>query len=394
MPEKKMESQSKIPQNTIIVVAAGRGSRAGAGIPKQYRHIAGKALIRHTLEAIEKTGHFQQIICVIHPDDQTLFDQSTKGMPPYSCVFGGNTRQESVKNGLELTDINSEYIFIHDAARPFIPSTLTSNILQTLLKGVSGVIPAVKITDTLKSVEEGTIQQTIDRTHLYAVQTPQAFPATLLKEAHQSAPHMDFTDDAAVMEAAGHVMHICEGSQNNYKITTQDDFKKAERDMMTSLNDIRIGSGYDVHRFEAGTMVTLCGVKVPHTHALKGHSDADVALHALTDALLSSIADGDIGSHFPPIEPRWKGEPSITFLLHAKELIAQQSGCIAHVAITIICESPKIGPYREQMQTFIAEALEIPVNRVSIQATTTEKLGFTGRKEGIAASATVTVRLP
>ncbi len=382
-------------QVCIIIVAAGRGSRAGEGLPKQYRKLMGKTLLRRTVESFEKAAPNAPVICVIHPDDQQLYDDALDGLPLLAPVYGGTTRQESVFNGLKAAQgLAPDYVLVHDAARPFMAQAVFDNVMAALKAGAKAVVPGVPVTDTLKHAPDRMIEHTVDRANLFAVQTPQGFPFADLLRAHEVAPHNTFTDDAAVMEKNGAKVHIARGESANFKITTPEDFARAEERLMLQIADIRVGSGYDVHRFEAGDHVWLCGVKIAHTHALKGHSDADVGLHALTDALLGAIADGDIGTHFPPSDEQWRGAPSHMFLTYARDRILARNGMIAHVTVCLICERPKIGPHKDSMRQKIADLLQIDGGRVSIQATTTEKLGFTGREEGIAAQATATVRLP
>ncbi|NVJ99112.1 MAG: bifunctional 2-C-methyl-D-erythritol 4-phosphate cytidylyltransferase/2-C-methyl-D-erythritol 2,4-cyclodiphosphate synthase [Alphaproteobacteria bacterium] len=400
MPEVLIKSQPEnerrcMTQVSVIVVAAGRGSRAGKGLPKQYRKVAGKPVLRRTIESFLAVDPAFKIICVIHPDDQDLYLEATKGLELEQRVFGGATRQESVLNGLSgIEHLNPDFVLVHDAARPFASSTVVQGVMDALQEGAQAVVPAVSVVDTLKFVEDNTIKHTVARDNLFAVQTPQGFPFQALLAAHRAVIGQALTDDAAVIEASGGAVTISRGEPTNYKLTSPEDFMKAEKDILMSLADVRVGSGYDVHRFEAGDDVWLCGVKVPFTQSLKGHSDADVGLHALTDAILAAIADGDIGTHFPPSEEKWRGAPSDIFLTFARDRVQQKDGMIAHVSICLICEEPKIGPHKEIMRIRIAELLEIDISRVSVQATTTEKLGFTGRKEGIAAQATATVRLP
>ncbi len=379
----------------IIIVAAGRGSRAGEGLPKQYRNLMGKPVLRRTVESIQKAAPNAPVICVIHPDDQQLYKEAVAGLSLVELVYGGPTRQESVYRGLiGIQHLNPDYVLVHDAARPLMGQTVFDSVMAALKGGAKAVVPGVPVTDTLKCAPNHMIERTVDRTDLFAVQTPQGFPFTDLLNAHKTAPKNSFTDDAAVMEQTGEKVHISLGEAANFKITTPEDFARAEEKLMLDVADIRVASGYDVHRFEAGDHVWLCGVKVPHTQALKGHSDADVGLHALTDALLGAVADGDIGTHFPPSEEQWRGAPSDVFLTFARDRILARGGMIAHVSVCLICERPKIGPHKDEMQQRVANLLKIDTGRVSVQATTTEKLGFTGREEGIAAQATATVRLP
>jgi 2-C-methyl-D-erythritol 4-phosphate cytidylyltransferase/2-C-methyl-D-erythritol 2,4-cyclodiphosphate synthase len=382
-------------QVSIIIVAAGRGQRAGEGLPKQYRMLCGMTVLRRTVLAFRHAAPEAHILCVIHPDDRVLYDAATKGLELPEPVHGGATRQDSVYRGLTgVKHLSPDYVLVHDAARPFMDQAVYDGVMQALVAGGQAVVPGVPVTDTLKHAPGGEIDRTVDRTDLYAVQTPQGFPFPALLAAHEAAPHKNFTDDAAVMEAAGVKALISPGAASNFKLTTAADFTRAEERLMQATIDVRVGSGYDVHRFEDGNHVWLCGVQVPHNKGLKGHSDADVGLHALTDALLSAIADGDIGTHFPPSDDQWRGAPSDRFLTFARDRIRDRGGIIAHVTVCLICERPKIGPHKDVMRTRIADLLQVGIDRVSVQATTTERLGFTGREEGIAAQATATVRLP
>ena len=379
----------------VIIVAAGRGARAGTEGPKQYEKVCGKAVLDHTIKAVSSSQNITAILPVIHKDDHELYEQLSHKNLARRPIIGGKTRQESVMNGLlALRDNMPDYVLIHDAARPFITKRTIQRLIDGLASGVSALLPAVPVVDTIKRVEKGLIKQTVDRTALFAVQTPQAFNYAEILEAHSKAPHQNFTDDAAVFEHFGGKVSIVDGDEGNFKITRPEDFQKATNLMMMQLADVRVGSGYDVHRFDTGDHVWLGGVKIPHTQTLKGHSDADVALHALTDAILAAISEGDIGTHFPPSDEQWRGAPSHIFLEKARQLVAQKDGMIAHVGICIICEKPKIGPHKDIMREKVSELLQIEIDRVSVQATTTEKLGFTGREEGIACQATATVRLP
>ncbi len=387
-----MEQKKNI---AFIVVAAGRGSRAGEGIPKQYRLLAGKMVLTHTLQALKKAVPGAAIQVVIHPDDETLYRQAIGSLGLLPPVFGGATRQESVFGGLKAIKAEApDYVLVHDAARPFVSAALIEEALTALSDGKAAVVPALAVTDTLKKVEGTAITDTIDREKLYRVQTPQAFDYAALMKAHAKAKHTDYTDDAAVFEAAGSMVHISAGSDENFKLTTLADFIKAEQMIMLQQADVRTGMGYDVHQFEAGDKLWLCGVNIPFDSKLKGHSDADVGLHALTDAILAALADGDIGTHFPPSDEQWRGAASHIFLEFARDRVLAAGGSIAHVGVCLICEKPKIGPHKDKMRQAIADMLKIPASRVSVQATTTEKLGFTGRGEGIAAQATATIRLP
>lgn len=382
-------------QVSIIIVAAGRGSRAGEGLPKQYRTLCGKMVLRRTIESFLNIDPDFQILCVIHPDDVELYEKATEGLDVAGYVFGGATRQESVRNGLAgIEHLKPAHVLVHDAARPFVTKQVVNGVLNRLKKGALGVVPALPVTDTLKHAHNGIIDRTVDRTDLYAVQTPQGFPFVALLKAHESVIGQELTDDGAVIEASGGKVEISIGSTANFKLTTSDDFTKAENQIMMTLGDVRTGSGYDVHRFEDGENLWLCGIEIPFTKSLKGHSDADVGLHALTDAILAAIADGDIGTHFPPSDAQWRGASSDIFLTYARNRVSEKGGSISHITVCLICERPKIGPHMDAMRKRIAELLDLELDRVSVQATTTEQLGFTGREEGIAAQATATVRLP
>lgn len=393
-PDKK---KAKI---AVIVVAAGRGRRAGEGGPKQYRKLMGKPVIVRTLEAF--LSAFAEIspkvlmLPVIHADDRDLYLNAVDGVPGIEVpVIGGATRQHSVRNALEhLSENLPDYVLIHDAARPFVPEEVIKTVLMAVTKERGGVVPALPIVDSLVRKPASSGYDSVVRDDLLAVQTPQAFPFADILAAHRAAEHDDYTDDASVFVANGGDVSLVEGSAKNFKITTTSDFHKAEQTISSLYTDIRVGSGYDVHRFENGTTVWLGGIEIPFSKQLKGHSDADVALHALTDAVLSSIADGDIGTHFPPTDDKWRGVSSDKFLSFACDRVRVHGGKINHLTVIIICEAPKIGPHVDIMRRRIAEIAGIGVSRVSVQATTTEKLGFTGRGEGIAAQATATVSLP
>lgn len=389
------EATTNLGKITVILVAAGRGSRAGEGLPKQYRTLLGKPLIRRTVDALVAAMPGVAILPVIHPDDRALFSEATAGVGALSePVAGGATRQESVYNALQaLKEAAPDFVFVHDAARPFVSKDLIQRIEAGLDDGAAGVVPAIPIVDTLVRQREGR-REPVDRTNLFAVQTPQAFTFKSLLEAHEKAVGAALTDDASVLEANDGVVTQVTGSDRNFKITRPEDFRKAEQMIESSLNETRMGSGYDVHRFEDGSSVWLCGIEIPFSKALKGHSDADVALHALTDAILAALADGDIGAHFPPSDDEWRGAPSDRFLGFACERVRARGGRINHLGVTIICEAPKIRPHVDAMRSRIAEIAGIDTGRVSVQATTTEKLGFTGREEGIAAQATATLALP
>lgn len=375
----------------VLVVGAGRGRRFGGDLPKQYCDLAGAPLLRHTLKAFTDHPGVIGVRPVIHLDDLDLFQDASQGLDVLEPVSGGASRQDSVRLGLEsIKALNPDSVFIHDAARPFISSDLIDRIIDGL-KNHQGIIPALPVVDTLKRQQDGHIADTVDRTDLWRAQTPQAFDFKSIFEAHQQCKGQELTDDAAVAEQCGVRVSIVEGAEENFKVTTQEDLARANRQLLGV--DIRTGMGFDVHRFEEGDHVTLAGIEIPYHQKLKGHSDADVALHALTDAILGTIAAGDIGTHFPPSDNQWKGAASDIFLKKAGELVRAAGGTITNLDLTIICEAPKIGPHRPAMESRIADILGLDQSRVSVKATTTEKLGFTGRGEGIAAQAIATVCL-
>lgn len=389
-----------------LIVAAGRGSRAGfvQGVPKQYALIGGRPVFVHALHAFASIADIEWLQVVVHPDDDGLYRKlvarigSRKLLSP---VAGGQTRQQSGLNGLKaLAPHAPDTVLIHDAARPFV-STQTITQIIAALKNHDGAIAAVRLADTLKRAGAGNIvEATIDRANLWRAQTPQGFRFDAILKAHQDAQAhgvTEFTDDAAIAEWAGLPVAIVEDSAANIKLTTAEDVAAADQRLATGTManmETRTASGFDVHKFTDGDHVWLGGVKIPHTQRLDGHSDADVVLHALTDALLGTIGDGDIGQHFPPSDPQWKGAASHVFLSHAATLVRKKGGRIINVDATVLAEAPKIGPHRQEMQRVIAQSLGITPDRVGIKATTTEGLGFTGRREGIAAMASATVRLP
>lgn len=379
------------PRIAAIVVAAGRGSRAGDGEPKQYRMLAGKPVLRHSLESLLAHPAIHDVITVIHADDGDIFAEATSGLAIGAPVIGGETRQESVLRGLEaLVPFAPEFVLIHDAARPRLAGVVIDRLLAALASS-DGAAPALPVVDSLRT---GTThaEREVDRSHLNRVQTPQAFGYKAILAAHRAAAP-GATDDVAVALAVGLRVALVQGDEMMAKLTYTADFDRAEV-QLSSLLIPRTGSGFDVHRFGPGDHVWLCGVKVPHDQGLIGHSDADAGLHALTDALLGAAAEGDIGDHFPPGDPQWRGASSDRFLEHARHLIAARGGIIDHVDVTLICETPKVGPNRQAMRQRVAALLQLPLSAISIKATTTEKLGFTGRGEGIAAQAVASVRLP
>lgn len=381
-----------------VIVAAGRGHRVGGDLPKQYRQVAGEPLIRPTLAAFLAHKQVAAVQPVIHPDDASLFRAATAGLSPLPPVHGGGTRQASVRAGLEaLADARPDIVLIHDAARPFLTGDLITRAIAA--GGEHGAaVPAIPVADTVKKIDEqARVTETLDRSRLRMVQTPQSFAFGLIVDAHRraaAAGRDDFSDDAALAEWAGHRVNVFAGETANVKLTTEDDFARAEALRMAALGDVRTGNGFDVHAFADGDHVMLGGVRIPHSRGLTGHSDADVALHALVDAILGALADGDIGAHFPPSDPQWRGAASERFLAFACERVRAREGIIAHLDVTVVCEAPRVSPHRDAMRARIAGIAGIPVSRVAVKATTSEKLGFTGRGEGMVAMATATVRLP
>jgi 2-C-methyl-D-erythritol 4-phosphate cytidylyltransferase/2-C-methyl-D-erythritol 2,4-cyclodiphosphate synthase len=382
-----------------LVVAGGGGSRAGAGGPKQYRVLLGRPVLRHSLELFTAHREIGAVQTVIRHEDVADYAAASLGLPKcLPAVPGGKTRQASVFAGLESLETTApRFVLVHDAARPFTDETLLARAIEAARKH-GAAIPAVAISDTIKRVDAaGAIVGNLKRSELRAAQTPQVFRFDELLAAHRRAAREtrdDFTDDAALMEWAGTPVATFEGSRSNIKLTTPDDFARAAADAAQRLGDVRTGTGYDVHAFGPGDHVTLGGVRIPFERALSGHSDADVLLHALTDAVLGAIGDGDIGAHFPPSDEKWRGADSGVFLRFAADRIRERGGMIAHLNGTLICEAPKIAPHREAMRERIAAICGIETGRVGVQATTNEGMGFIGRGEGIAAMAVATIRLP
>ena len=386
-----------------LIVAAGRGARAATETlqPKQYCRIGSEPMLTHTLCAFAAHSSIDDILVVIHPDDRVLYEEAAGAFADrlLAPVMGGARRQDSVRAGLEVLAARSpDRVLIHDAARPFVDGALISRVTASL-EGHPGALPCLPVTDTLKREEHGRVTGTVAREGLWRAQTPQGFHFDAILAAHRAAaqdPTLAFTDDAAVAEWFGLDVALVEGAEHNRKLTTAEDLTIADEMMRrgSGAGTMRVGSGYDVHALGPGDEVILCGVRIPHTKKLIGHSDADVGLHALTDALLGTIADGDIGTHFPPSDDRWRGAGSEIFLKAAADKIAARGGSIVHVDVTLLCEAPRIGPYRDAMRGAMAEILGIESAQVSVKATTNEGLGFVGRGEGIAAMATATVRVP
>lgn len=376
----------------VIIVAAGRGRRFGGDIPKQYCQLGSRAVLHRTISAFLSHPSVSGVRVLIHPDDHDLYDSALQGLAILPPIHGGATRQDSVRNGLEsLKEFSPDGVLIHDAARPFVNHFMIDRVIDAMAK-TSGVIPALPVSDTIKKEKQGLCATTVDRSNLWRAQTPQGFSFDEIYTAHQMQKGCERTDDAAILEAVGKEVSFVLGHEDNFKITTQEDLVRAKRFIQMNT-EYRTGSGFDVHRFDTGDFVTLCGIEIAHNHGLSGHSDADVALHALTDAVLGAIGAGDIGSHFPPSDDKWKGASSDRFLRHACDLVEARGGRVMNLDVTIICESPKIGPHRDVMRKKIADICEIEVDRVSVKGTTTEKLGFTGRNEGIAAQAVASVKI-
>lgn len=381
-----------------VIVAAGRGSRAGGDLPKQYRRVGGEPVIRPSLSALAGHPGISLVQPVIHPADAALFGAACAGLALLPPVYGGATRQASVRAGLEaLQPHGPDLVLVHDAARPFASAALITRAIAAG-RASGAAVPVLAVADTIKTVDAaGCVTGTIDRAHLRLAQTPQAFGFAPLLDAHRrakAAGRDDFTDDAALAEWAGLKVATFAGEAGNVKLTTDEDFARAEAAKLAALSDVRTGFGFDVHRFGDGDHVMLGGVRIPHARGLSGHSDADVALHALVDAILGALADGDIGAHFPPSDPQWRGASSDRFLMFAAERVRTRGGCIAHLDVTIVCEAPRIGPHRHAMRARISEIAGVALERVAVKATTSEKMGFAGRGEGMAAFANATVRLP
>lgn len=372
-----------------LIVAAGRGQRAGGGVPKQYRPVGGVPVLRRTAAVLCGHDGIDGVCVAIHPDDRPRYDDALNGLPLLPPVPGGATRQDSVRAGLEgLVDRSPDIVLIHDAARPFAAPAVIDRVISGAREH-GAAIAALPVVDTLKCAADGTIAGTVDRTGLWRAQTPQGFAYAPILEAHRRAAGRDYSDDAAVAEAAGMAVQLVLGGEENFKITTEDDFARAEA-IVSRNRQPRTGYGFDVHAFGPGDHLWLGGVRIGHDRALRGHSDADVALHALTDAILGAAADGDIGIHFSDKDPRWKGASSDRFLADALRRLNDRGGRLVHVDVTVICEAPRIGPHRDAMLARLSELTGLPPTRIGLKATTTEQLGFLGRGEGIAAQAVAT----
>jgi 2-C-methyl-D-erythritol 4-phosphate cytidylyltransferase/2-C-methyl-D-erythritol 2,4-cyclodiphosphate synthase len=375
-----------------LVVAAGSGSRAGGDVPKQYRRIGGRSVLAHAVEHLRRAG-IEDVRVVIGAGQEALYGEAVEGLALPSPIIGGAERQESARNGLEAVAAGggANRVLIHDAARPFVPAAVVGRLVEAL-DSHQAAVPALPVVDTLAQ-GGGSLGETADRSALVRVQTPQAFAFETILAAHRAWSGPPATDDAQIARAAGIEVALVEGDPALEKLTYDEDFARAESQLAARMVS-RTGLGFDVHAFGDGGTLWLGGVEIPHTRGLKGHSDADVLLHAITDALLGAAGEGDIGVHFPPSDPQWRGAPSSLFVEHARSLIEVRGGRIDHVDATLICEAPRLGPHREEIRQRLAGLLRVPVGRISVKATTTERLGFTGRGEGIAAQAVATLRLP
>lgn len=388
---------SQATKTAVVIVAAGRGSRADNGNgPKQYQFAGTKSVLNRTMQAFVSHQDIDLVIVVIHGDDEDLYHQcacsSPKILPP---VLGGATRQLSVFAGLQaLIDSKPDRVLIHDAARPYVDDDTIDRVLVGLQRH-QAVLPAIAVSDTLKRTDDHNIVvETVSRDGLFAAQTPQGFEFDTILMAHltaSAAKRIDFTDDTAIAEWHGVNVGVVEGSVNNIKLTTAQDMINARKKSAMPIPDIRVGHGYDTHQFVDGDRIYLCGVELVHNQTLKGHSDADVGLHALTDALLATVSSGDIGSHFPPSDPKWRAAKSDQFLQFAVARVEEEGGHITHLDVTLVCEAPKIGPHRDAMRQAIADISGIEMGRISVKATTNESRGFIGRGEGMVAIATATV---
>jgi 2-C-methyl-D-erythritol 4-phosphate cytidylyltransferase / 2-C-methyl-D-erythritol 2,4-cyclodiphosphate synthase len=370
-----------------LIVAGGKGQRIGGELPKQYHKIGGKTILEKSIKAFYNNKLVDKVCVVIAKDHEALFKNFADKYKNLIFCYGGNTRQDSVRLGLKkLAEFSPEKILIHDAARPFVSESIIYNVINEL-KNSDAVLPAVKVKDTIKVATGMAVKETLPRENLFSAQTPQGFKFDIIHNLHKKYSGMEFTDDVALAEKDGIKVKIVEGEYSNYKITTEDDLK------MASQKNIRVGNGFDVHQFEDGDGVILCGIKIPYSKKLKGHSDADCTWHALTDAILGAIGLGDIGEHFPDSDSKWKNADSAIFLKHSVDEVKKLGGVINNVDITIICEEPKMKLHKEKMKENTAKVLGIEKNQINIKATTTENLGFLGRKEGLAVLATATISI-
>ncbi|MBC9245622.1 bifunctional 2-C-methyl-D-erythritol 4-phosphate cytidylyltransferase/2-C-methyl-D-erythritol 2,4-cyclodiphosphate synthase [Paracoccus sp. 11-3] len=365
-----------------IVTAAGRGNRAGGDTPKQWRDLGGRSVLARALDAF---AGFDRVVLVVHPDDMAQAIAAFAGR--VTIVTGAETRSASVLAGLSVLEGQATHVLIHDGARPLVDAVVIQGVIDALQKGAVAAAPALPVSDALWRGQDGLVSGTAPRDGLYRAQTPQGFRLQDILAAHRAYPD-GAADDVELALRMGHPVAITQGSEHNLKITWPDDFARAERLLGTTM-DIRLGNGFDVHAFGPGDHVWLCGIQIAHDAGLVGHSDADVGMHALTDAIYGALAEGDIGRHFPPSDPQWKGADSAIFLKHAADLARQHGFSFGNADVTLICETPKIGPHAAAMQARLAEIMGVEQARISVKATTSEQLGFTGRREGIASIATV-----
>ncbi len=383
-----------MPRIAVVIVAGGRGERVGGAIPKQYVPLLGRPMLRWTVEAFVRHPAIDLVQVVIGVNDEAVYADAVRGLKVLPTLAGGATRQHSVMHGLEaLAHHKLDFVLIHDAARPLVSTAIIDGVVEALRAGADAAVPLIPVADTLRRKDDGH-WVSVARDGLLRAQTPQGFHYEKILKAHRDHKTLALTDDMALAERVGLDIVVVPGDESNLKVTTPKDLIMAEQLLSARLGDSRTGFGYDAHRFAPGDHVWLCGIKIPHDHALEGHSDADAGLHALTDAILGAIGAGDIGQHFPPTDERWRGAPSWKFLDHAANLVRDTGGAISHCDVTLICERPKIGPHREAMREKIAEILKLDLSRVSVKATTTEGMGFEGRREGLAAQAVATVRVP
>ena len=377
----------------VVIAAAGRGERAGGGVPKQYRALAGRPILAWSVSALMQCGGLGPLQVVIDSEHEALYREAVSSFRLPRAVQGGATRQESVLNGLRaLRASKPDYVMIHDAARPFVSSRLVDRLRGELSKGVQAVVPVLPLADTVKSISGNTVTGTLDRRQLVRAQTPQAFRYADILEAHEAAERRDCTDDAAVAEAAGLAVVTVIGEEANVKMTTTDDLERARASL--ERMETRVGSGFDAHALVRGDHVTLCGVRIGHDRSLAGDTDADVGLHALIDAIFGALGEGDLGSHFPPGDPAWKGRASVDLLGVALGHVERRRARLVNVDITLICEKPRLAAYQGAMKMRVAALLGIEPPRVNVKATSTDRLGFAGRGEGIAAQTVVTLMCP
>ena len=385
-----MKTNIKI--NTVaLILSAGRGTRFDQSILKQYTNIGEEVVLAKSLAVFSSHPLIDAIKVVIHPEHLDSYEKVVTEFDLLPPVYGGKIRQESALAGLEsLVDIAPTNVLIHDAARPFVDPTTIDNVVNSVMEG-NCCVPVIPVTDTLKEISKHRVIRTLDRSIIFSIQTPQGFPFNDILAAHRAFVGQSFTDDAAIVEAYGLTVNTVKGSRKNFKITEKSDLERIEENPNNQIPDIRVGNGFDVHRFGNGDHVIICGIKIPYSSGLEGHSDADVGYHALTDSLLGAIGKGDIGEHFPPNDETWKDVNSQIFLEFAMKSLKSLNGKILNLDLTIICQEPKINNYRNDMRNKLADVLSIENSRINIKATTTENLGFLGRKEGISAQATATV---